>query len=445
MDNNQIRSIITGFFSWEKPVSYHEMDILLCFGCLLRLKMANQVKFLSDALFFHGPTTAELKEKALHTLQQTDCKMYRLVASHLPFSPETKEEERIWDTAIRLFQALERRQCLNGQEDIALAFRELLYALSESSSPLAEFTTPRDIVSLMSILIQHDNNASQKERAAILDPACGTGGFLSQALHTLHNSSRSPDFRLSAEGFTNDRKIADLCSVGLSLVGDRSDYSIQRGSPNPPQQQQPAKFSEKFDFVISHIPFGNRQEHLHLQAMMQAAAPNASVIALIPNGVLFRMGPDERLRHEWIKNNQLDTLIYLPDNLLYSTRIPVSIIQLKHTREADAPVRLLDLYHGQVMGKKQSQLGEELLEEARQALASRTSSDSRCRFVTRDEIEKNNYILTRERYFSKFDATANQPQSVSLPDILAIQTELEDTQRQLERYYRRLDRDFDKS
>jgi type I restriction enzyme M protein len=156
-----------------------------------------------------------------------------------------------------------------------------------------------------------------------------------------------------------------------------------------------------FDFVVSRIPFGQRQEWCHLQNMLNAAAPSGTAIAVIPNGVLFRMSKDDTLRRKWIEENYLDTLIYLPENLLYATRIPVSIVVLKLRRLPESAVQFVDLSHGEDIGRKRSQLGEALLHIAKQSIQGREPMEQRCKLVSQEELIANDYILNRERYFLK--------------------------------------------
>lgn len=50
---------------------------------------------------------------------------------------------------------------------------------------------------------------------------------------------------------------------------------------------------------------------------------------ILPHGVLFRSGAEERIRTKLLKDNNIDTVIGLPSNLFFSTGIPVCILVLK--------------------------------------------------------------------------------------------------------------------
>jgi hypothetical protein len=63
---------------------------------------------------------------------------------------------------------------------------------------------------------------------------------------------------------------------------------------------------------------------------------------ILPHGVLFRGGAEERIRTKLLKGNNIDTVIGLPSNLFFSTGIPVCILVLKKCKKFDD---ILFLYH----------------------------------------------------------------------------------------------------
>ena len=56
---------------------------------------------------------------------------------------------------------------------------------------------------------------------------------------------------------------------------------------------------------------------------------------ILPHGVLFRGGAEERIRTKLLKDGHIDTVIGLPSNLFYSTGIPVCILVLKKCKKPD--------------------------------------------------------------------------------------------------------------
>ncbi len=70
---------------------------------------------------------------------------------------------------------------------------------------------------------------------------------------------------------------------------------------------------------------------------------------ILPHGVLFRGGAEERIRTKLLKDGHIDTVIGLPANLFYSTGIPVCILVLKSKRQSN-PICKRGLFSGEVVG-----------------------------------------------------------------------------------------------
>jgi type I restriction enzyme M protein len=79
---------------------------------------------------------------------------------------------------------------------------------------------------------------------------------------------------------------------------------------------------------------------------------------ILPHGVLFRGGAEERIRTKLLKDGHIDTVIGLPANLFYSTGIPVCILVLKKCKKPD-DVLFINAAEHFVKGKRQNQLAEE--------------------------------------------------------------------------------------
>ena len=56
---------------------------------------------------------------------------------------------------------------------------------------------------------------------------------------------------------------------------------------------------------------------------------------ILPHGVLFRGGAEEKIRRKLLDDGHIDTVIGLPANLFYSTGIPVCILVLKKCKKPD--------------------------------------------------------------------------------------------------------------
>ena len=127
---------------------------------------------------------------------------------------------------------------------------------------------------------------------------------------------------------------------------------------------------------------------------------------ILPHGVLFRGGAEERIRTKLLKDNHIDTVIGLPSNLFYSTGIPVSILVLKKCKKHD-DVLFINASEHYERGKRQNTLREGENEEPNDIRKIIETYQFRpkhiekyARRVSMDEIEKNGYNLNISRYVS---------------------------------------------
>jgi len=124
---------------------------------------------------------------------------------------------------------------------------------------------------------------------------------------------------------------------------------------------------------------------------------------ILPHGVLFRGGAEERIRTKLLKDGHIDTVIGLPANLFYSTGIPVCILVLKKCKKPD-DVLFINAAEYFVKGKRQNQLSQEHIAKIIKTYQDREEEARYSRRVEMAEIEKNDFNLNISRYVSTAQA-----------------------------------------
>ena len=120
---------------------------------------------------------------------------------------------------------------------------------------------------------------------------------------------------------------------------------------------------------------------------------------ILPHGVLFRGGAEQRIRTKLLQDGHIDTIIGLPANLFYSTGIPVCILVLKKCKKPD-DVLFINAAEHFVKGKRQNQLAPEQIARIVETYQNRTEEARYSRRVEMAEIEKNDFNLNISRYIS---------------------------------------------
>ncbi len=145
---------------------------------------------------------------------------------------------------------------------------------------------------------------------------------------------------------------------------------------------------------------------------------------ILPHGVLFRGGAEERIRTKLLKDGHIDTVIGLPANLFYSTGIPVCILVLKKCKKPD-DVLFINAAEHFVKGKRQNQLTDDHIAKIIDTYRFRKEAPRYSRRVEMDEIEKNDFNLNISRYIS----TAVSEEEIELEEthrsLVAIQAEVQ--------------------
>jgi type I restriction enzyme M protein len=187
------------------------------------------------------------------------------------------------------------------------------------------------------------------------------------------------------------------------------------------RELNPAK-KPLFDAIVANPPFSYRWEPTDALAQdvrfkNHGLAPKSAadfafllhgfhflkdegVMAIIlPHGVLFRGGAEERIRTKLLQDGHIDTVIGLPANLFYSTGIPVCILVLKKCKKPD-DVLFINAAEEFVKGKRQNTLSEENKARIINTYRERKEAPRYSRRVEMAEIEKNDFNLNISRYIS---------------------------------------------
>ncbi|MFZ4618473.1 MAG: N-6 DNA methylase, partial [Rectinemataceae bacterium] len=187
------------------------------------------------------------------------------------------------------------------------------------------------------------------------------------------------------------------------------------------RETNPAKMP-RFDAVVANPPFSYRwepgdAESEDMRFKNHGVAPKSAadfafllhglhylkddgVMAIIlPHGVLFRGGVEERIRRKLLEDGHIDTVIGLPANLFYSTGIPVCILVLKKCKKPD-DVLFINAAVGFEKGKRQNQLTQEHIDKIVDTYQYRRDEARYSRRVGMEEIEKNEFNLNISRYVS---------------------------------------------
>ena len=255
-------------------------------------------------------------------------------------------------------------------------YEELLRLASDLSNKEAgDHFTPREVISLMvSILVSDTPDLHIPGKVfTVYDPACGTGGMLTEAEH--HLLTMNPQGKVHLCGEEIALKSHAVCTSDMLIKGQdasrilRKDTLDKDGFPD-----------QRFDYVLANPPYGVdwteseesvRKEHArgfagrfgaglpaktdgqmlflqHMVAKAKTAEEGGGRVAVVLNGSpLFSgdAGSGESNVRKWLfENDYVEAIIGLPDQLFYNTGIYTYIWVLSTVKrpEREGLVQLID-------------------------------------------------------------------------------------------------------
>jgi type I restriction enzyme M protein len=304
-----------------------------------------------------------------------------------------------------------------------------------SGKKAGEFYTPQQISTILSKIVildsQEPKTGPKPKLDKVLDLTCGSGSLLLNVRKQIKDNKGS-----IGKIYGQEKNITtyNLARMNMLLHGMKdTEFEIFHGDTLENQwsllnEMNPAKKIE-FDAIVANPPFSLRWEPTDTLAedfrfKSYGLAPKSAadfafllhgfhflgkegtMAIILPHGVLFRGGAEERIRTKLLKDNHIDTVIGLPSNLFYSTGIPVCILVLKKCKKQD-DVLFINASEHYAKGKRQNTLriGEEGepndIEKIVDTYKYRPDEIPRyARRVSMDEIEKNGYNLNISRYVS---------------------------------------------
>lgn len=219
----------------------------------------------------------------------------------------------------------------NSSEDRHLfndIYEQLLQSL-QSAGNAGEYYTPRAVTQFIVDMI----NPQIGEK--ILDPACGTGGFLACTIEHLKKQIQTAEEGESLNsnilGIEKKPLPHQLCTTNMILHGIDTPINIRRDNTlsKPINNISPA---DRVDCIVTNPPFGGIEEEgiesnfpsayrtketadLFLLYIIAMLKPHGRCGVVLPDGALFGEGVKTRIKEKLMTDCNLHTIIRLPKSV----------------------------------------------------------------------------------------------------------------------------------
>ncbi|MFG3504075.1 N-6 DNA methylase [Streptomyces sp. NPDC047821] len=281
-----------------------------------------------------------------------------------------------------------------------------------------QFYTPRSVIRMMTRLVR------PREGMSVYDPCCGSGGMLilSKEYVQEHGGDAA---HVSVYGQEDNGSAWAMARMNLLLHGV-ADGIIHHGDTlASPRHTTPGGELQRFDRVLTNPPFaqnyrregmehpermaygwcpesGKKADLMFVQHVLAVLKPDGIAACVMPHGVLFRGGEEERIRRHMVEDGRLEAVIGVGPNVFYGTGIPACILVLRGRDGAPEGRRngvlFINADREVTAGRAQNLLEAQHAEKIVAAYREWADIPGFARVVSFTELAENNYNLNIRRY-----------------------------------------------
>jgi type I restriction enzyme M protein len=300
-------------------------------------------------------------------------------------------------------------------ENLGNAFEYLLSILG-SQGDAGQFRTPRHIIDFIVEVVD------PKKNETILDPACGTAGFLISAYkHILKTNKEKP--------LTPDEKLKLMNNLaGYDISPDMVKLALVNmylhGFPEPKIHEYDSLTSEKrwdetFDVILANPPFmtpnggivphkrfsvqSGKAEALFVDYILEHLNIRGKGGIVIPEGILENYTKDFVKIRKMLIDNGLYTIISLPVGTFnpYSGNIKTSIVLFDRTVKKDSILHFQVDHDGFDLGRNRNPIKVNDLPEAKNAIIEFRNNNKKTKSDKIVYLDKNKILNSEGLYLNR--------------------------------------------
>lgn len=321
----------------------------------------------------------------------------------------------------------------DDSEKIGDAFEYLLNKMSTAKNA-GQFRTPRNIIDFIVDVVKPTKNDT------ILDPACGTAGFLVSAYKHITSGERLTPDELKQVTSNIVGMDIDPTMVKLSLV---NLYLHQFEQPNIYEYDtlsSDARWAERYDVILANPPFmtpkggitphkrfainANRSEVLFVDYFMEHLTINGRAGFVVPEGIIFQTSNAYKELRKMMLDGYLYAVVSLPSGVFYpyaGVKTSVLFFDRAFAKQNDNILFVRVDNDGYSLDAKRTEIKQNDLPEALKIIneyrdGKDVSGYERAMVVSKKRIAENNYDLTATKYIER-EAIECKYEMVKLGDV----------------------------
>lgn len=317
---------------------------------------------------------------------------------------------------------------MNGKQDydvLGFIYEYLIGMFAANAGKKAgEFYTPHEVSVLMSEIIAE--HLKDRQEIRIYDPTSGSGSLL---INIGQSIAKHMDNQDHIKYYAQELKqnTYNLTRMNLVMRGIKAHNIFSRNADTLEDdwpyfdESDPSNTYQVLhvDAVVSNPPYSQAWEPSHKESDPRYSrfglAPKTKadfafllhdlyhlkhdgiMTIVLPHGVLFRGGEEEKIRKALIEQNHIDAIIGLPANIFFGTGIPTVILVLRQKRP-NTDVLVIDASKGFIKVGKNNKLQASHIRRIVDTVIHRRDVEKFAKVVSLDEIKAQGYNLNIPRY-----------------------------------------------
>ena len=336
------------------------------------------------------------------------------------YNVRNNSDYRVLDNVIDILNAIDFN---NKEVELDILLRNFLDSSSKSKYSINVTTSP-SIRVLISQLLRN------REIKDLYNPTIGYGS-LSLQVASNHRG-------VNIYGQDINSEVIRICKMQLILDKRIEDLNnITQGNTIINPENVEGNELRKFDCIVCNPPYGVRDwgyeeilnydkynrfhrgmpskslgDYAFITHVIESLNSEGIAIMIEPAGVLFREGAEGVLRKKLVEENLIDTVIALPNNMMFGTAIPVNLIIFNKAKK-DNDILFIDVAKEVMVNKVLTTLPEDMVKKVVKVYEERFDIEGFSRRVYIDEIQLNNFNLNIQRYIEE----VNEKEALDIKEI----------------------------
>lgn len=319
-----------------------------------------------------------------------------------------------------------------GYDVLGFIYEYLISMFAANAGKKAgEFYTPHEVSILMSEIVA--SHLKDRDKIDIYDPTSGSGSLLINIGKSVAKYMKEKNHiryfaqELNENTYSLTRMNLVMRGILPQNIIARNGNTLEDDWPyfddndkentyqalyvdavvsNPPYSQKwdPSEKDSDPRFINYGLAPKGKADYAFLLHDLYHLKDDGIMTIVLPHGVLFRGGDEEKIRTNLVENNNIDTIIGLPSNIFFGTSIPTIIMVLRKNRKS-SDIQFIDASKGFEKVNTSNKLRSSDIKKIIDTYLGRETIEGYSRNVSREEIRQNNYNLNIPRYVDSSQKT----------------------------------------